>query len=84
MRSVEQRYKEIQAEHPERDALVAAQGWCAPSETDYDICLQITTDGLSTPLRCRRGVVASVTTPASSSTPSSVAATVPPRPASST
>lgn len=46
LRSVEQRFKEIQAQHPERDALVAAQGWCAPSETDYDICLQITTDGM--------------------------------------
>lgn len=57
IRSVEQRYKEIQAEHPERDALVAAQGWCAPSETDYDICLQITTDGLADfpEVQARRG-----------------------------
>jgi hypothetical protein len=46
IRSVEQRMAEVKAEHPERDALVAAQGWCAPSETDYDICLQITTDGM--------------------------------------
>lgn len=38
--------KRLKEQHPERDALVAAQGWCAPSETDYDICLQITTDGL--------------------------------------
>ena len=57
IRSVEQRYKEIQAQHPERDALVAAQGWCAPSETDYDICLQITTDGLADfpEVQARRG-----------------------------
>lgn len=46
IRAVEQSYKQMQQDHPERDALVAAQGWCAPSETDYDICLQITTDGL--------------------------------------
>lgn len=57
IRSVEQRFKEIQDEHPERDALVAAQGWCAPSETDYDICLQITTDGLydAPEVQARRG-----------------------------
>lgn len=57
IRSVEQRFKEIQSEHPERDALVAAQGWCAPSETDYDICLQITTDGLADfpEVQARRG-----------------------------
>lgn len=46
IRSSEIREKEIREQHPERDALVAAQGWCAPSETDYDICLQITTDGM--------------------------------------
>lgn len=28
------------------DSLVAANGWCAPSETDYSICSPITTDGL--------------------------------------
>lgn len=44
--SVDARRKEIEATQPGRDALVAAAGWCAPSETDYDICLQITTDGL--------------------------------------
>jgi len=57
LRSVEQRYKQIQEEHPERDALVAAQGWCAPSETDYDICLQITTDGMydAPEVQARRG-----------------------------
>lgn len=46
LRASELRRKQIMAEHPERDSLVAAAGWCAPSETDYDICLQITTDGL--------------------------------------
>jgi len=57
LRSVEARFKEIQAQHPERDALVAAQGWCAPSETDYDICLQITTDGMydAPEVQARRG-----------------------------
>lgn len=28
------------------DAITAAIGWCAPSETDYSICSPITTDGL--------------------------------------
>lgn len=28
------------------NSLVAANGWCAPSETLYSTCLQITTDGL--------------------------------------
>ena len=55
--SVEIDRKRLVAEHPERDALVAAQGWCAPSETDYDICLQITTDGLfdAPEVQARRG-----------------------------
>lgn len=30
----------------EGGSLVAANGWCAPSETLYSTCLQITTDGL--------------------------------------
>jgi hypothetical protein len=49
--------KRLQEQHPERDSLVAAQGWCAPSETDYDICLQITTDGLADfpEVQARRG-----------------------------
>jgi hypothetical protein len=57
LRSVELRRKEIEEQHPERDSLVAAQGWCAPSETDYDICLQITTDGLADfpEVQARRG-----------------------------
>jgi hypothetical protein len=57
IRSVEQRFKQLQAEEPARDALVAAAGWCAPSETDYSICLQITTDGLldAPEVQARRG-----------------------------
>jgi len=44
-------------------SLVAAAGWCAPSETDYDICLQITTDGLlDVPeVQARRGGIRSNT-----------------------
>jgi hypothetical protein len=57
LRSVEARRQEIEALHPERDSLVAAMGWCAPSETDYSICLQITTDGLADfpEVQARRG-----------------------------
>ena len=57
LRSLEQSRERMKEEHPERDALVAAQGWCAPSETDYDICLQITTDGLfdAPEVQARRG-----------------------------
>lgn len=57
LRSVQQRQKELETFHPERDSLVAAAGWCAPSETDYDICLQITTDGLydAPEVQARRG-----------------------------
>ena len=57
IRSREARYQEIQETHPERDAMTAAQGWCAPSETDYDICLQISTDGLydAPEVQARRG-----------------------------
>ena len=57
LRSAEIRRKEILAEDPTRDALVAAAGWCAPSETDYSICLQITTDGLADfpEVQARRG-----------------------------
>ena len=55
--SVELDRKKLTSERPEKDALVAAQGWCAPSETDYDICLQITTDGLADfpEVQARRG-----------------------------
>lgn len=55
--SIERDRKRLQAESPERDSLVAAQGWCAPSETDYDICLQITSDGMADwpEVQARRG-----------------------------
>ena len=57
LRAVEARRKELEVIAPERDSLVAAQGWCAPSETDYSICLQITTDGLADfpEVQARRG-----------------------------
>jgi hypothetical protein len=57
LRAVEARQKELSLIAPERDSLVAAQGWCAPSETDYSICLQITTDGLADfpEVQARRG-----------------------------
>jgi hypothetical protein len=55
--SSEKRRQELLATDPTRDSLVAAAGWCAPSETDYDICLQITTDGLydAPEVQARRG-----------------------------
>ena len=55
--SSELRRKELAATDPTRDSLVAAAGWCAPSETDYDICLQITSDGLldAPEVQARRG-----------------------------
>ncbi len=52
------RYEQIKAsKRPGTDALVAAAGWCAPSETDYSICLQITTDGMADfpEVQARRG-----------------------------
>lgn len=57
LRAVEARRQELSTIAPERDSLVAAQGWCAPSETDYSICLQITTDGLADfpEVQARRG-----------------------------
>jgi hypothetical protein len=56
--STEIRYQELLASKPDK-ALVAAAGWCAPSETDYDICLQISTDGLwdAPEVQARRGGV---------------------------
>lgn len=55
--SVELDRKRLAAEQPQRDSLVAAAGWCAPSETDYSICMQITTDGLADwpEVQARRG-----------------------------
>jgi len=54
------RYEALKAaKRPGTDALVAAAGWCAPSETDYSICLQVTTDGLydAPETQARRGGV---------------------------
>jgi hypothetical protein len=57
IKSAQLSYEQNKKDHPERDALVAAQGWCAPSETDYDICLQISTDGMldAPEVQARRG-----------------------------
>ena len=46
LKASELRRAEIAKEDPRRDSLVAAAGWCAPSETLYDVCFQGTTDGL--------------------------------------
>jgi hypothetical protein len=46
LKSADLRRQELEAEGVP-NALVAAAGWCAPSETDYSVCLQITTDGLA-------------------------------------
>lgn len=46
-----------------KDSLVAAAGWCAPSETIYDVCFQGTTDGLADfpEVQARRGGIRSNT-----------------------
>lgn len=51
------RQKELAATDPTRDSLVAATGWCAPSETLYDTCFQGSTDGLfdAPEVQARRG-----------------------------
>lgn len=46
LKSAELRRNEIARQDPTRDSLVAAAGWCAPSETLYEVCFQGTTDGL--------------------------------------
>jgi len=43
---VEKRRQELAVTEPLRDGLVAAAGWCAPSETLYDTCFQGVIDGL--------------------------------------
>jgi rRNA maturation protein Nop10 len=45
--AVEARQNTLKAEGARADSLVAAAGWCAPSETDYSICMQISTDGMA-------------------------------------
>ena len=56
LKSVEQRYEELGG-NTNPNALTAASGWCAPSETIYTICSQITTDGLADfpEVQARRG-----------------------------
>lgn len=55
--SVQLRYDELVANGQTSKALTAAQGWCAPSETIYTICSQISTDGLfdAPEVQARRG-----------------------------
>lgn len=57
LQAVDLRRRQIERDNPGRDSLVAAAGWCAPSETDYSICLQITTDGMydAPEVQARRG-----------------------------
>lgn len=54
--SVDLRAKELAAQG-KPNAIVAAAGWCAPSETDYSVCLQISTDGMydAPEVQARRG-----------------------------
>lgn len=57
--SVEARQNELKSQGKRGDSLVAAAGWCAPSEVDYSICLQISTDGMADwpEVQARRGGV---------------------------
>lgn len=55
--SVFARQKTLKETQPGRDSLVAATGWCAPSETLYDTCFQGSNDGLfdAPEVQARRG-----------------------------
>lgn len=55
--SVALRQKAIADSDPTRDSLVAATGWCAPSETTYETCFQGSIDGLfdAPEVQARRG-----------------------------
>lgn len=44
--ALDRRRQEIAQKSPQLDSLVAATGWCAPSETLYDTCFQGVIDGL--------------------------------------
>lgn len=57
LKAVELRRTQLESEGKTLDSLTAAAGWCAPSETDYSICLQISTDGLydAPEVQARRG-----------------------------
>lgn len=46
LKSLDARRAELAAKSPQLDSLVAATGWCAPSETLYDTCFQGVIDGL--------------------------------------
>lgn len=46
LEAVERSRQELAETNPLRDGLVAAVGWCAPSETLYDTCFQGVIDGL--------------------------------------
>lgn len=56
LEAVSRRQKEL-ATDPRIDSLVAATGWCAPSETVYDTCFQGTVSGLfdAPEVQARRG-----------------------------
>ena len=56
-KSVEMSRQKITAGDDGQDAMVAATGWCAPSETLYDTCFQGTNDGLfdAPEVQARRG-----------------------------
>jgi hypothetical protein len=55
--SVAQRQKALADSDPTRDSLIAATGWCAPSETTYETCFQGSIDGLfdAPEVQARRG-----------------------------
>lgn len=54
---VAKRQAEFAVAHQDRDALVAATGWCAPSETLYETCFQGAVDGMfdAPEVQARRG-----------------------------
>lgn len=46
LRSAEMKRKALEAQGHNRGSLTAAAGWCAPSETLYEVCFLGTTEGL--------------------------------------
>lgn len=57
LKALESRRAELALKSPQLDSLVAATGWCAPSETLYDTCFQGVIDGLfdAPEVQARRG-----------------------------
>lgn len=57
LESLDRRRKELAAKSATIDTMVAATGWCAPSETLYDTCFQGVIDGLldAPEVQARRG-----------------------------